>query len=245
MIWYYIFMGVTLLFIGFLIHRFKAYFLISGYNMYSDERKEKVDIKALGKLFGVFGYSNGVIFLGCALLEGLGYSIPMWPSTVYLIVSIVFLLILSQKYDHSTRDDEGKLTSKSKKERNMTIGILGVTVVFVGAIFFFSLSTPKIILNDAGIEIKGLYGDFYSWNSISTVELKNELPEITLRTNGSSLAGRLKGRFKTKEDGNVTLFVNKIIPSYIYVNYQDKLIIFNLSSEEETLMLFQELESLR
>lgn len=234
MIWYYIFMGVTLLFIGIIISRFKAYFLISGYNTYSREQKEKVNIKAIGKLFGLFGYSNGVVFLASGLLLGLGYNVPMWPSMLYLIVSTVFLLILSQKYDHNT---------KSKKERNMTMGILGVTVLFVSGIFFFSLSTPRVIVDDKGIEFKGVYGDFYSFDSISNVELKNELPEITVRTNGSSLAGHLKGRFKTKDQGSVTLFVNKVIPSYIYINHEDKLTILNLSSEEETLTLFEKLKS--
>ncbi len=245
MIWYYLLMGITMLFMGVVVHKFKAYFLISGYNMYSKEEKTKVDIQAIGKLFGLFGYSNGVIFLSCAALTALGFSIPMGPSLVFLVISTVILMVMSQKYDYSRKDEEGKLSRKGRKERNLTLVILVITGIFMGSVFVFSVSTPKIVLNDAGIEIKGMYGDFYAWESLEKMELKQELPTITLRNNGSSLAGHLKGRFKTKEYGNVTLFVEKNIPVYIYMTIDSKVTIINLISADKTLALYQEMESLK
>ena len=238
-------MGITLLFLGVVIHKFKAYFLISGYNMYSKEEKEKVDINAIGKLFGLYGYSNGVIFLGCAALSATGLSVPMEPSLFFLGISTVLLLVMSQKYDLSRRDENGKLIKKGRKETKITLGILVITLIFMGTVFIFSLSSPKLMLNDQGIEIKGMYGDFYDWDSLEKVELKEELPTITLRNNGSSLAGHLKGRFKTKEYGNVTLFVEKNVATYIYITRNSKLTIINLNTQEETKKLYQEINNFK
>lgn len=243
MIWYYFLMGITLLVLGLVIHRFKAYFLISGYNMYTKEQKEKVDIEAIGKLFGLFGYSNGIIFLGCALLEAFGVSVPIGPSLVFMIVSTVALVFMSQKYDFSRKDEEGKLNKKGKNELKLTLGILVLTGIFMGSVFYFSVSTPKVVVNEEGVELKGIYGDLYLWESIENIELKEELPTITLRNNGSSLAGHLKGRFKTKEYGNVTLFVEKNIPVYIYMTRNSRVTIVNLTSEEKTLELYQDMEN--
>jgi len=54
--------------------------------------------------------------------------------------------------------------------------------------------------------------------SIENVSLKEELPTIQIRTNGSALGSKLKGHFKTKELGSVKLFVNTENPPSFTLN---------------------------
>ncbi len=58
---------------------------------------------------------------------------------------------------------------------------------------FFSSQSTKVTFLEEGIEIHGIYGDVYTWESIKAVELMEELPTIEMRTNGSALGSNLKG----------------------------------------------------
>jgi hypothetical protein len=61
--------------IGLAIHVLKCYFLIAGYNMMSREKKEKVNIKALSKLIGIYSYANGITFLLTGVLHAVNIKI--------------------------------------------------------------------------------------------------------------------------------------------------------------------------
>lgn len=243
MTFYYILMGMTLLLIGLAVHKFKAYFLIAGYNTASKKEKEQVNIKGLAKLFGLYGYVNGGVFLGSAALEALGIQVPITPSLLFFIGSTVALVFLSQKYDHSLKDDQGELNQKGKKERFWIILITGFTLLFVGTTMLFSLTTPKVNVTLEGIEVKGVYGELYLWESITRIDLKEEMPKITFKSNGSSLAGHLKGRFNTKEYGNATFFVEEDSPLFIYLMREEQVIILNLGDVEKTRILYEKIEN--
>jgi hypothetical protein len=86
-----------------------------------------------------------------------------------------------------------------------------------------------------------MYGDVYTWESINSVELMEELPTIEIRTNGSALGSNLKGHFKTRELGSVKLFVNTQKPPFIYFRKDDGVTIFNLNNAEETQEIFKEI----
>ena len=58
---FYLIFGGTMLILGLLVHKAKLYFLISGYNTYSSEKKENVDIISTAKLIGYYGYSNAAV----------------------------------------------------------------------------------------------------------------------------------------------------------------------------------------
>jgi len=90
-----------------------------------------------------------------------------------------------------------------------------VTLIFVAVVMYFSYQPTRVSFLEEGIQIHGMYGEVYTWESIENVSLKEELPTIQIRTNGSALGSKLKGHFKTKELGSVKLFVNtEILPSF-------------------------------
>lgn len=90
-----------------------------------------------------------------------------------------------------------------------------------------------------GIEIHGMYGGVYSWETIEAIKLMDELPTIEKRTNGSALGSNLKGHFQTKEMGSVKLFVDTEKPPFIYLETTDGITIFNLMNADETKDIFE------
>ncbi|GAB2493011.1 hypothetical protein GCM10008929_16900 [Alkalibacterium psychrotolerans] len=99
----YLFMGLIMLVIGFLVHVKKMDMLIAGYNTMPKEKKKKVDTKALGKLLGFYGYISGAFFLILALLEFLGMNINPTPVTVIFLVGTFIVLAYAQRYDGNTK----------------------------------------------------------------------------------------------------------------------------------------------
>jgi len=99
---------------------------------------------------------------------------------------------------------------------------------------FISSQQTRVTFIDDGIQIHGMYGGIYAWDSIKAVKLMEELPDIERRTNGSALGPNLRGYFKTKELGTVKLFVNTEKPPFIYLEANDGITILNLSNEDET-----------
>lgn len=236
--WFYLLIGIFLIFMGLSVHVFKWYFLISGYNTMSKEKKANVDTAGLGRLMGIFGYFNGGIMIIMAILQALGLKPSMVPVIVIFIASTILLLIKAQKYDGNIYDKDGKIRKGAWKTFILS-GVVGVVVlVLVGILLFFSSQPTEVNVLEEGVEIKGMYGDVYTWESISNVELIEELPTIELRTNGSALGSKLKGHFRTTEMGSVKLFVDADKSPFIFLETDKGIVIFNLENEKDTEEMF-------
>lgn len=111
---------------------------------------------------------------------------------------------------------------------------LGVTAVFLAFVLLWAYKDTKITFNEDGLEIHGMYGGYYTWDEIKNLEIKDTLPKIQFKINGSSLGGKLKGHFRSKDLGNIKVFLDKRVSAFIYFDYYDKKIIFNLKSMEAT-----------
>ena len=239
--WFYIIIGVFFIVIGLLVHVFKWYFLISGYNTMSKEKKANVDTEGLGRLMGMYSYVNGCVFIVVGVLHALGLKQFLTPAIVFCCISTVYLLIKAQKYDGNIYDENGKLRKGAWKQLALPYGIIVVTLIFVAVLMFFSSQPAKVTIFEEGIQIHGMYGDVYTWDSIEAVKLMEELPAIEKRTNGSALGSNLKGHFRTRELGSVKLFVNTQKPPFIYLETDDGVTIFNMKNADETLEIFREI----
>lgn len=237
--WFYLLIGIFLIFMGLSVHVFKWYFLISGYNTMPKEKKANVDTAGLGRLMGIFGYFNGGIMIIMAILQAFGLKPSMVPVIVIFIASTILLLIKAQKYDGNIYDKDGKLRKGAGKEFIIPAVIGIVSFIFVGVLLFFSAQPTEVNVIEEGVEIKGMYGDVFTWESISNVELIEELPTIELRTNGSALGSKLKGHFRTTEYGSVKLFVDAYKSPFIFLETDKGIVIFNLENEKETEELFE------
>ncbi len=238
---FYFIFSAGMLLLGLLVHKAKLYFLISGYNTYSKEKKENVDIVSTAKLMGYYGYLNAVLFFLVGALEYSGVKIGMIPPLVFMMISTVFLIWKIQKYDGNMHDEDGQMNKKSKMQSILVIFSIIGTFLFVGVILFSSSRDTSVILQDQGIEIKGIYGDYYDWSSMEELTILEELPKITLRTNGSALGTKLKGHFRMDEFGSVKLFIDKSVKSYIYFESGGKKVIFNLGNQDKTVAFYEKM----
>lgn len=222
--WVYLVIGAFFIAIGLAIHKLKWHFLISGYNTMSKKEKANVDVEGLAKLVGIYSYANGGVFLLAALLHILDFEIILFPAIVFTLLSTVYLLIKSQKYDRNEKDS--KQTIKG-------IAILFISIIFVFFLMSNSIEPTIVTFSKDGFEIHGMYGDVYPWDSIEDASLIEELPNIRMRTNGSALGSHLKGNFST-EEGPVRLHVNTKYGPFIDLETINRRVIFNMKDSEYT-----------
>jgi len=239
--WFNIILGIFFIVIGLAVHVFKWYFLISGYNTMSKAKKANVNTEGLGRLLGIYSYVNGGVFIVMGVLQALGLKPVHTPVIVFFIISTVYLLITAQKYDGNLYDKDGKFRKGAGKQLVIPLVILVVTLIFVFVLIVFSSQPTKVTLLEEGIEIHGMYGGVYTWESIEAVALMEELPTIEMRTNGLALGSNLKGHFRTREMGSVKLFVNTRKHPFIFFETDDVIIIFNLNNADETQAIFNEI----
>jgi len=240
--WFYIIIGVILVAMGFAVHVLKWYFLISGYNTMPKEKKENVNTEGLGRLIGIYSYINGGIFIVMGVLNALNIRISPTPAIVFFVLSTVVLLIKAQKYDGNVFDENGKLRKGAGKQFAMPAGISVVVLIGVAILMLISVQPAKVTFTDDGIRIHGMYGDTYTWDTIESVELREGLPTVLLRTNGSEVGSTLKGYFKTAEMGTVKMHVNTQCPPFIYLKSNERVIIFNMKNTDETREVFREIK---
>ena len=240
--WFYMIIGVFLIVMGLMVHVFKWHFLISGYNTMPKEQKEKVDAEGLGRLIGIYFYVNGGVLIGMGVLRAFGVKVVLIPSIVFFSISTIYMLIKAQKYDGNVYGEDGKLRKGAWKQFILPVSIISISSIFVVLLLFFSSQPTKVTFVDEGVQIHGMYGDIYSWDSIKTVRLMEELPTIERRTNGSAVNSTLKGYFRTKEMGSVKLFVNTQKRPFVYFETKDEVVIFNTASADETQEIFGEMQ---
>ncbi len=236
---FYIILGAFFIAIGLAIHKFKCYFLISGYNTMPKEKKQKVNTDSLGRLMGIYSYINGVSLIFVGILAGFGIKSAQLPYMLLFVASTIYLLIKAQRYDKNIFDENGKLIKGAGKNLILPIGIIAVVVIFVGVLMLFSVQPTKVTFFQDYIQIHGMYGEEYQWNTIEKVSIIEELPTIEMRTNGSALGSNLKGYFRTKDKKIVKLFVNTSKPPYIIMETKYGIIIFNLKDKENTTIAYE------
>jgi hypothetical protein len=86
-----------------------------------------------------------------------------------------------------------------------------------------------------------MYGETIPWESIERVNLLENPPTVTMRTNGSALGSNLKGHFNTVEYGAVKLFINTSNSPFIHLQRSDKDIVLNFNNSNETNRVYQEI----
>jgi len=116
--------------LGVLIRYFKWYWLISGYNTMSVERKKLVDIEALGNFMGnCLFLIAGLQLLGAYLLY-INFPEASQVIPLAVVALIIYMLFNAQKYDSGALNPDGTM-------KKSTILILGtVFILFVVLVIF-------------------------------------------------------------------------------------------------------------
>jgi hypothetical protein len=233
--------GMLCLVLGILVKYLKCYWLISGYNTMSAEKRLRVDIKGLGNFLG----NSLFVLAGLMIATGLFlHSNLQMASTIAILAIfplIIYLLIKAQRFDGNTRNADGTMTMAAKA----VIGIVMVTFIAIGIFILLSARPTEVLISDEAVQIKGLYGIDINRNEISGISLTDAPPDIVHKTNGFNLGAIFKGHFLLRGGVKARLYVNIRRPPFIEITTSKGLIIINQGDLQKTEALFLNLLSKR
>lgn len=226
--------GILLIVIGWGVQYKQWYFLISGYNTMSKEEQAKVDIKPLAKGIAIMSYLLGVLIVLFGIFAYFNLYDYIWP----LVILIIAVAIGGAIYSLRFIPFGSTLKKKSKASKIITV----ITIVGVAIVIYFAMQPTKFIVSEEAFEIKGMYGDEMPWDELTDLTLIEQLPEITLRTNGSAVGSKLKGHFKLKSGEQVTLFVDEEVKQFISFKWDNHQYFINEPTEAETIDLYNKIK---
>ena len=231
--------------LGYLIRFRKAYWLISGYNTMSAEKKQKVDTEKLGRLMGNMCFIMGILmFIGILLiylrLAALGFIVLGG-----LIPVILYILIAAQKYDGNNFDEAGKMKKGAKIIIGSIVAGILLLLAFVGSLIYQGFQPSAITVDATSLMISGSYGQTIPVTEIQEVATIDTLPVIEMRTNGSAIGDRLRGHFRMQGIGQVMLYLKYGSPPYISIKTASQQIFLNLETAGQTQDLYIQIEKAR
>lgn len=166
----------------------------------NEAERNAFDIKSYLPFFRKFYLFLGIslFLIGCALNYLISANAAITFLAIYPIVAHFYSLSKSGSY------------YKGAKPKKYTLAyiVLGGALLLVVVLMVTGNRESELIFNSDKIEITGMYGETLSASDIKTIEIVNELPEITLRTNGFASGHVQKGYFNTKSKENVKLIIN-------------------------------------
>ena len=226
-------MSLLFVAIGFIVTENNAKYLLSGYNTMSEEERKKVDIKSYIPYFRKFhiilGISFFVLGFGINLINKNAAGIFL---AVYPILAYIYCAIISSKFS-------GGLKTKSNK---IGIFVLAGALIFVIGLIAYGFKENKILFDSQKIELQGTYGEILLTDQIKSIEIENELPNITLKTNGFALGEIRKGYFKTENGEIVKLILNSTQKPYILFTKSDGKKIFYSAKEKPNEEILNEIK---
>lgn len=229
-----IFILLVLWGLGVLIKYFHAYQLIPGYNSLPDEIRRQVDAKALGDFF-----SRQLMVM--SVMPFFGYVLKkndlLWGTEIGFGVMLLIALYTSIKIK--------KFIPPQAKNRWYRFGVLISIIITtaVVAVVAWTVMPADFNLESDQLKIEGAYGVNIKYSDIESLKLENEIPEFTLRTNGSALGPYSKGHFKLTDDSNVLVFLRSAQGPVIIIERINELepVIINFKGPAATKSLYEQL----
>lgn len=198
----YVLLGISLLFVavGLIVTENNAKYLLAGYNTMSDEDRKKVDINAYIPAFRKFHLFLGasLFVLGCASTYLINETAGGIFLTVYPLLAYVYFFITGRKHWKAV----------SFRGNKMTLIILAGSLLFVVWLMGRGLKEDTLSFESDTVVFNGSYGETLSPSDIRSIELVDQLPQITLRTGGFGMGTVRKGYFRTKDKETVKLILN-------------------------------------
>ncbi len=242
----YIFLGIMLFSIalivglGIAVKHFQAYWLISGYNTMSRERKAGVDVVGLANFTGNMSYIMGAIMALATILIMAGQEVLGLIAFGLFVPITIYIVVKSQQFDGNAK---GSMTAKSKTTIAAILALMVITFLAVGILLHFSSQPANITVDQHQLSISGMYGETIPFDTIGSLALQEDLPKILMRTNGSSIGTKKKGYYKLEGIDRAKLFLDTSKPPFISLHHNGKTVIFNCDDPEETRNLYEKLLS--
>lgn len=144
----------------------------------------------------------------------------------------------------------GTTANLATKSGKLTIyGSFAFILIILTAMFVVFIQmdfvTFQMVIGDQTVRIDApMYGYEFDNSKIQEVNLAYTLPEGGTRTNGAATESYLLGNFRYDTYGKTKMFVYRQYPPYLVIKLTDRTVLFNSQSEEETLLLYEELSDI-
>ncbi len=231
--------AVILVGLGLLIKYKKAYWLIAGYNTMPAEDKKSVDIEGLGRFIANILFVLAAIVLVASIMIIFKQIILSEIAFVLIIPVIIYTLIGAQKFVGNTGNSSGRMKTRSKVVMLLTIAVLAVVAGGAAILLNSSSKAPEYTVDSGIFKISGMYGTEIPLNKISNLALKESMPEVTYKSNGSGLGTIYMGHFELEGIKKARLFVDTSKPPFIYFEYESESYFINCKDSEETADLYK------
>lgn len=242
--------GLILIISGLLCHRFPN--LINPYGKMSDEQKALVDIDSLKWILRlIMCITGGLLIVNAIFMLSRIYGETAGSYVMFAVLGVmtIFLTVAMFKHNCIGRGislKKGSTIGRGEKlnEGNITlvsvlIGTLGIILAFV--VIILSDRPTEISIDKDSIYVSGMYSCTIPISNIISVELLEEMPSISSRTNGSSTFKHNKGHFKLSNGEKCMMYIRKQ-PPFIEIRTTDNLYYINGETKEETLRYYKELK---
>jgi hypothetical protein len=238
-------MGLLVSIIGIIIWKKQKFTWVS---MHSNLKKN--DIEAFTKNVGqsTIGIGFSVLFMGIFFALNL-MIVGFIAFAVFFIASFNIYLMAQSKYNGTEPVHSRKNSSKGQgklKNSNTRIIVFCISTAIIFAIIIVSIinsGRPPVFTVGGGIlKISTDFGETVNLSDIQEVELKPNLPDNLIKTDGLGLESVLKGEFQSGGE-EMKVYVDASKPPFIYINTTNGLIIINDQTKAETQALYNELES--
>lgn len=219
--------------LGWAVRFKKAYYLISGFSSRPETEQQQLIANGSPQKTGSLLIITAVVLL---LLLPLNFTSFIYAMEVQFGGMLFMLLggfIYLSKYEVA-----------SKRKRSYTISTVIFVVVFgsVAALSIFSYQANELKVQQDHFEITGMYGDEWKITEIKSLELMEEMPKVTARTNGVGLPTLSKGHFRVNDYGSSLLFIHKGSAPYLYIELENKHIFINAQDPLKTKAWYEALK---
>lgn len=231
---------LSIIFIGtaFIVNENNAKYLLSGYNMMSEEERKKFDIKSYIPFFRNFHLFLGTSLFVIALL--LFYFVDADWSGIFMgtypILAYVYFFWKGKNYS----------TEKTTKQKAITYGtIFFFLLLFVFIVYEFkqTLNDNKITVGNNQIEIDGEYGTEIKFTELKSIELIDKLPRIESKVKGFALETIKKGDFTIANGRKAKLLINSDKRPILLITTKDGQQIYYSSKDASNEEIFNDIST--
>ena len=234
---------VALLFagLGWAIGHRKAFWLISGYNMMSSEQQKRVDIEGLGRMMGRWLMGGALIPLAAGVAFALRSYAVAGACFGLLLLWVLAMVALSQRYDGNTLDANGHWTIKTKL---IVSGVAALLLAVAGFMTWAIADSNRPVvyaLEEGKLRIESSFGTTVALQDMQELQLIDALPPIAARTNGAATDTHLKGSFSLEGGGSARIYARTDAPVYIRFLRGKTLYLLSGETEQQTRELYTSL----
>ncbi len=206
--------GIILLLCGLIITTNNAAQFLAGYNTMSESERATVDLNNLISFNKKFHIALGLstILIGSMLYYTIGQSKGLLFVCVYPLLAYLYYIPKISSF-HKDRP---------KTKVWLLTGSLGMSILLVGATFYYGNRANTLELNEAQLIINGPYGDEYDLGQVTELTIVDDLPQIKYKKNGYATEDVRKGVFKTEAYQDIKLITDNSGPPYLFINIKDQ-----------------------